>query len=305
VPEAVPTGFFVSFGEAVGYVITPSPTVSSRKRFDQARPFATLGIALAVWLVVPAGLRGFLRASFFEFQAPLEFTASHIRDLQSYWGLRLHSEDELIEAGRDQGRLIANYEALAQSNTQLRAELSRWEAELRIPARPGFRPEAARVASRVQSGWWQQIVIRKGRNYGLLVNSPVIFSGGLVGIVREVRAYESVVELISNPSFRLAGSVEGDHRPITYVGGTNAAFAQPRGRIESVPLDIYASDTTPKQLVTSGLGGTYPPGLTIGRIIRIEPTHDGVYSEGEVQLDPRLNALSEVTVLVPLDPANP
>ena len=279
------------------------PTVSSRKRFDQARPFATLGIALAVWLVVPAGLRGFLRASFFEFHAPFEYAASHIRDLQSYWGLRLHSEDELIEAGRDQGRLIATYETLAQSNTQLRAEIARWEAELRIPARTGYRSEPARVISRDQSGWWQQIVIRKGRNFGLVVNSPVIFSGGLVGRVTEVHAYESVVELVSSPSFRLAGAVEGDNRPITYHGDLNAAFSNPRGLIEFVPLDIYSSTTSPKQLVTSGIGGTYPPGLTIGRITRIEPTNDGVYSSGEVQLDPRLNALSEVTVLVPLEPS--
>jgi rod shape-determining protein MreC len=115
-----------------------------------------------------------------------------------------------------------------------------------------------------------------------------------------VHAYTSVVELISSPSFRLAGALEGDNRPITYTGGVNAAFSNPRGRIDFVPLDIYANTTNPKQLVTSGLGGTYPPGLVIGRIVLIEPTNDGVYSSGEVQLDPRLNALSEVTVLVPL-----
>jgi rod shape-determining protein MreC len=276
--------------------------VSSRKRFDQARPFATLGIALAAWLVVPAAFKGFVRASFFEFQAPLQFAASHIRDLQSYWGLRLHSEDELIEAGRDQGRLIAHYETLAQDNTRLRAELGRWETEFRIPALTGFRAEPARVAARDQSGWWQQIVIRKGRTHGIVVNSPVIFSGGLVGLVREVHSYTAVVELISSPSFRLAAAVEGDHRPITYVGGTNAPFASPRGQIEFVPLDISADTANPRALVTSGLGGTYPPGLAIGRIVRIEPTNDGVYSSGEVQLDSRLNALSEVTVLVPTGP---
>ena len=279
--------------------MVPSFAVLSRKRFDQARPFLTLGIALAAWVIVPTGVRGFLRASFFEFSAPLEFTASHIHDLQAYWALRLHSEDELIEAGRDQGRLIARYEMQAQENTQLRTELSRWETELRLPPRPGFRAEPARVVRRDQSGWWQRITIRKGRNYGVTENSPVVFSGGLVGIVREVFAYEAVVELISSPSFRIAGTVEGDNRPITYVGGINAPFANPRGTIDFVPLDVYASPTAPKALVTSGLGGTYPPGLIIGRIVRVDPTDDGISASGEVQLDPRLNALSEVTVLVP------
>jgi rod shape-determining protein MreC len=276
--------------------------VFSRKRLDQTKPFLTLAIALAVWLAVPAGLRGFLRASFFEFQAPLEFAASHVRDLQSYWGLRLHSEAELIEAGRDQGRLIAGYEKTAHENVTLRAEVARLEDLNRLPPRPGFRAEPARVVRRELSAWWQEIVIRKGRIHGLVEHAPVIFAGGLVGRVREVRAYESVVELISSPSFRLAGTVEGDDRPITYLGGVNAAFAQPRGLIEYVPLDVSANSSAPRLLVTSGLGGTYPPGLVIGRITRIEASSDGVYSSGEVQLDARLNSLSEVTVLVPADP---
>ena len=76
------------------------------KRFDQARPFLTLGILIAGWLVVPVAVKSLLRASFFEFQAPLAVAASHVRDLQDYWALRLHSNDELIQAGRDLGRLI-------------------------------------------------------------------------------------------------------------------------------------------------------------------------------------------------------
>ena len=48
----------------------------------------------------------------------------------------------------------------------------------------------------------------------------------------------------------------------------------------------------------SGLGGVYPPGLTIGTIIHVEPSADGLFKTGEVQLDPRLSELTEVTVLV-------
>ena len=57
-------------------------------------------IVVAAWLVVPVVLKTFLRASFFEFQAPLTVTASYARDLQEYWSLRLHSNEELIEAVR-------------------------------------------------------------------------------------------------------------------------------------------------------------------------------------------------------------
>ncbi len=271
------------------------------KRFDQAKPFLTLGFVVAGWLILPVVLKTFLRASFFEFQAPMSVAVSYARDLREYWSLRLHSNRELIEAGRDLGRLTASYELNVQENATLRAEIARLQDLLRLPTFAPFRAEHARVARRDFSGWWQQLVIRKGRNFNITVGAPVIFSGGLVGRIAEVHAYTSVVELISSPTLRVAGVVEGDieNRPISFQGGINPSFASPRGAIEFVPLDIYASPEVKRRLVTSGLGGVYPAGLTIGQIVKVDTSTDGLFKTGEVELDPRLSSLSEVTVLVP------
>ena len=46
----------------------PFPVPS--RRFDQARPFATLAIVVLVWLLLPLTGKSFLRGSFFEFEAP-------------------------------------------------------------------------------------------------------------------------------------------------------------------------------------------------------------------------------------------
>jgi rod shape-determining protein MreC len=46
----------------------------------------------------------------------------------------------------------------------------------------------------------------------------------------------------------------------------------------------------------------FPPGLAIGEITRLEPSADGLFKSGEVALDPRLSTLTEVTVLIPLNP---
>ena len=271
------------------------------KRFDQARPFLTLALVALGWLLVPVAVKTFTRASFFELQAPLTVAASYARDLQDYWTLRLHSNSELIEAGRDLARLNASYEEAVQQNLSLQAEIARLEELLKLPAYANYRSEHARVVRRDFSGWWQRLVIRKGRNFGITVGAPVIFAGGVVGRVSEVYAYTATVELISDPSVRLAAVVEGENQPISFQGGVNTSFDAPKGVIEFVPLSVYASPTMPKRLVTSGLGGVFPPGLNLGTIIKVEPSLDGLYKTGEVQLDPRLSALTEVTVLVPLN----
>jgi rod shape-determining protein MreC len=162
-----------------------------------------------------------------------------------------------------------------------------------------FKFEHAQVAQRDFSGWWQRMVIRKGSDYGIPVGAPVVYSGGVVGRVSEVHAYTSVVQLTSDPGLRIAAVVDGDTRPISYQGGENQVFGAAKGVVEFLPLDVYASGSAPKLLATSGLGGVYPPGLTIGRIIHVESSQDGLFKTGEVELDPRLSELTEVTVLVP------
>jgi len=272
------------------------------KRFDQARPFLTLALVGLAWLLVPVVVKTFTRASFFELTAPLSVAPSYARDLQEYWTLRLHTNSELIEAGRDLARLNASYEESVQQNLSLQAEIARLEELLRLPAYADYRSEHARVVRRDFSGWWQRLVIRKGQNYGIPVGAPVIFAGGVVGRVSEVHTYTAVVELISDPTVRLAAVVEGETQPISFQGGINTTFDPPKGVIEFVPLNVFASSTMPKKLVTSGLGGVFPPGLSLGTITKVEPSLDGLYKTGEVQLDPRLMSLTEVTVLVPRNP---
>ena len=272
------------------------------KRFDQARPFATLGIVLLVWMLLPLGVKTFTRATFFEIQAPLIVADSHVRTLQTFWSNRVHSKDELLQAGRELAGLFAQYDFSNQQNQQLQADILRFENLLNLPPMPAFRFEPARVARRDFSGWWQHLIIRKGENPGIVVGAPVVFAGGVVGRVSEVYRYTSVVDLVSSPTFRLAASVSGDARPVSYQGGLNEAFKSPRGFVEFVPLNVSASRHATQRLVTSGLGGVFPPGLTIGEIAGLEPSPDGLFKSGDVQLDERVGALTEVTVLVPLNP---
>ena len=273
------------------------------RRFDQARPFLTLGVVLLAWLLLPTVFKRFARLSFYEFQAPLDVAASYGRDLQDFWSQRTRSNAELVAAARDLQRLNASYELRLQDDARLRAEVTRLEGLLRLPSYPEFRAEPARVVRRDFTAWWQRIVVRKGSRHGLRVGSPVIYVGGLAGRVSEVHATTAVVELIGSPGLRLAAVFEGDDRPVSFQGGINPPLRPAEAVIEFVPLDVFAAASAPRRLVTSGIGGIYPPGLAVGEVYQLEPSTDGLFKSGRARLDPRLGRLSEVTVLVPLDPS--
>jgi rod shape-determining protein MreC len=271
------------------------------KRFDHARPFVTLGVILLAWIFLPLGAKVFTRASFFEIQAPLVVADSFVRDLQDFWSNKTRSKEELLKAGREVAGLVAQYEYSTQQNAQLQSEILRLENLLNLPPMPAFRLEPARVARRDFSAWWQRLIIRKGENYNLTLGAPVVFAGGVVGRITEVHRYTAVVDLVTSPTLRLAATVEGDTRPVSYQGGLNSSFSAPRGTVDFVPLDIAATASAPKRLVTSGMG-VFPPGLTIGEITSLELSPDGLFRNGEVRLDQRLGTLTEVTVLIPLNP---
>lgn len=271
-------------------------------RLLQSRPFHVLAIAALVWLLLPVVVQRLARASFFEFGAPADMATSYARDLQQYWSLRTRTKNELLEAAKELADLNAKYEAGIQENESLRLEVDRLEEILRLPSYPEYRTEAARVVRRDFNTWWSRLVIRKGRNYGIPVDAPVIFAGGVVGRVVEVNATTAIVDLVSSPTFRITAEVEGDDRPFSFQGGPNPPFAPPRGSVEFVPTDINPLTNATTRIVTTGLGGVFPPGLTVGHIDRLENSTDGLFKHGTVALDRRLHTLVEVAVLVPLKP---
>ena len=274
-----------------------------KKRLVQFKPLIILGVAIFGWLLLPVFVKTFLRTSFYEFQAPISTASSYARDLQSYWGARTKSKTELYETAQGLARLNAAYELAAMENQSLQTEIKRLESLLQLPSRPDFQYEIARVVERDFNSWWQRIVIRKGRDHGIPLGAPVVFVGGLVGRVREVHAYTSVVELISNGHLRLAVVIEGDNRPLSYRGQGSTAFGQPLGMAEFIPQDIEIENPHDlPNLITSGMGGVYPAGLKVGELQRLRPGAGGMFFDGDVVLDERLASLTEVAVMIPIPP---
>lgn len=273
----------------------------AKVRLDTYRPLVALGVFIVVFWGLPAFFKSFLKVSFEEFQAPAWIASSYLDDLEGFWSRRSHSKVELIDAGQQIGRRMAFYQLLDERNQTLEAEIERLESILNLPSRREFRYEVCRVVRRDISAWWQQIIIRKGRDYEIPVGAAVIFSGGVVGRVIEVNAFSSKVDLITSPDFRIAAIFAGDERPVIYQGMPQSGFGSPVGEVHDAPQDLRTNSQTPLKLVSTRLGGTFPPGITIGQVPWLEPGSTGIFQSGEVVLDKRLHELNEVSVLIPLN----
>ncbi|MGE9290555.1 MAG: rod shape-determining protein MreC [Puniceicoccales bacterium] len=273
-----------------------------RLRSQAGKPFLILGLLLLAWLLIPPTIKRFGRNALYEFQAPSAVLASYVEDLGTYWSIRTRSKRDLIETGKELSRLNALYRVQAGETTALRDYNLRLRELLDIPAPPGFRYEVAQVVRRDLSNWWQRLIIRKGRDAGIVPGAGVVFSGGVVGRIREVHAYTSTVELLSSRTFRMAAHFAADTRPVRYEGMVIPSLRSPKGTVRDVPSDLYASPEAPLTLVSSRLGGVFPDGLQIGEVRFLETDSSGLFQSGVVHLNEALLSLNEVAVLIPAEP---
>ena len=275
----------------------------------KSRPFLFLGLFLLVWWGIPTSWKLLTKSAFREFQAPFWELSSRIDDLSDYWGHLSDSKNTLIEKGKEASRLQADLNLQTQASNDARLEIDRLkslksdlaelEGSLRLDASQGFEPVVARISLRSLSGWWQKITIRKGKIHGLKPGLGVIFKGGVIGRTTSVNSRSSEIELITNPTFRIVAHFQGDNRPITFQGIGIAGGGSPRGIASGIPHDLIANPDTPLNLVSSSLGGTFPQGIPIGKIHKLDGGEDGLFKSGKVMLDPDLSQAREVTILVP------
>lgn len=274
----------------------------SFKKLNERSKGLTISICfLMLWFLLPIAIKRTTCNLLYEFEAPFWSLAAHIKDIQTYWSLKLHTKHQLMEAIRDLTRLNAAYELNITKAETLETEQSRLEALLNLPSFAQYSYEYARVQHRELSAWWQQIILDKGTNYNIPVGAGVIFSGGVVGKVSAVHATTCTVDLITSPHFRSVCHIKGDLQPIVYRGSIGSAYTPPVGLAEYIPLDLELTSNVPICLVSSKLGGVFPDGLIFGYLQNIHILPNGLAQNAQVQLDKRLRTLREVAILMPLE----
>jgi len=223
----------------------------------------------------------------------------------SPWQRALHGIVDSVGTVFKNHVLLVN---LKEENRQIREEvrrLKRENAELRESAQTLERLQrllllkakvpapmiAAEVVAYSPSAWFRTIVINKGQRDGVRKGLPVVTLEGVVGKVIRISPSSSVVLLVidRNSSVdslaqrtRTRGIVEGE--------GGGRCYLRYVPRTE----DIQVGD----HIVTSGLGGIFSKGLSMGEVVKVEKKAYGLFQDIEVMPSADLSRLEEVMVII-------
>ena len=155
-----------------------------------------------------------------------------------------------------QGRML-RFQSLEEENSRLRTQLS---ASLNV----GDRVTLAELVGVNLSPYKQEIIIGRGSTAGIYLGQAVINDKGVMGQVTRVTPFRSTVLLITDTLHSI---------PVRVLRTGLRTIAIGTGRIDRLELPYLPDSANIRvgdMLVTSGLGGRFPPDYPVARITSIE-----------------------------------
>lgn len=209
---------------------------------------------------------------------------------------------DLQAAAQEINTLQAQIDTLLRENAQLREDLGTYRQIEDLFARASETPEFQRVLASViaynTSPYFQSIIIDKGSADGVVVGMPVEAARGLVGQVFRTSPHAAQVLLVSdNISSIPARLVDSRATGLLRGGGLGGSMALNW-------IDLEAPVMLDEIVVTSGLGGRFPPDLVIGRVIEVQRGEAELHQRAIVQPTVNFDSLEEVFVITDFQPTD-
>ena len=190
---------------------------------------------------------------------------------------------KVLQSSKD----VLTLDTLAAENAQLRKLL---EAREHAPRKATF----AEILYAGRDPFSRKIVIDKGTGADIKAGEAVMDDTGVIGQVTRVFPMMAEVTLISDKEQATPVQVvRNGLRAIAYGDGATLDL-----RFMAANADIQNGDT----LVTSGIDGTYPAGLPVARVARVE--RDAAYAFAKIQCVPIAGTEKHRQVLVLAQDAN-
>jgi rod shape-determining protein MreC len=208
------------------------------------------------------------------------------------------SQDRLLRENRELQAKVLDQAAIAQEAKLLRAEQEHLLAMGRGESRYANNGIIAEVLYTARNPFTRKIVVNKGLTQGIKAGMPAIDGTGVVGQVTAVSTFTSEVTLLTE---------KGQSVPVMLVRNGLRAIAVGSGKDGAidVPFMPVSADVQDGDLfVSSGIDGTYPPGLVVAKVASVEK--NAAYMFARIVARPAAAVDNyRYVMLLPLAPAPP
>ncbi len=263
-------------------------------KLTTSRTLQTIVLAAVVIGLILLALGGYL--------TPVSrIVLSPVVSAQTWFSTRFAAIQEYFQSPQDMNRMRLENAALEAEVARLQAEIISLKQQIGetqvlsalvdfARVNPEYRYVAASVIGRDPSPFLQYVIINRGSDDGLRRGMPVVTQQGLVGRVAAVTAGAARLQLITDPSSKINVRLE-----------PSRAAAVLQGEITGdVSLDMIPQLTavqTGDLVLTSGLGGNYPPNILVGQVTGVRSLDTDLFQRASVQPVVDFNQLEIVLVI--------
>jgi len=208
---------------------------------------------------------------------------------------RTRNQIEKLKTENDKLRLILQDRKVAD------AQLTQLKSVLNLAGTAGYKIVNAKVISQGSStSFTQTITIDAGTSSGIHTNMTVLSGYGLVGVVKYAYTSSSLVQLASDPAFRIGARIAGSQQ-IGILSG--------QGTRKGV-LQLLDNTTTVRKgdaLLARGSdnGRPFVPGVPIGEVTGVDNSPGSVTQTADVKFYTNFSTLGVVAVVVSGGSADP
>ena len=221
--------------------------------------------------------------------APCKFVSNTIDDFRNLKDIQ--KENDILKENIDK------IGAIEAENIELKNQIEALKRELNIDyVLTDYEQINATVVSRNVGYWYNTLTIDKGSKNDIEEGMVVINAIGLIGKVIKVSAYSSEVRLIttSDTNNKISVSISNGQNKINgLINGYN--YDSNLLEVEGISNteEVNVGDT----VYTSGLGGVFPSGILIGKVVNITTDEYDLAKIINVEPSVSFNDINYVSIL--------
>ena len=145
------------------------------------------------------------------------------------------------------------------------------------------------------SGIARSMIINRGTRDGVAVGMPVATDLGLVGRIVSVSANAAQVQLIHDENSAVSARLQTTRAEGSVIG-------QASGVLRMTFIDLDENIIQGDLVITSGLGGNFPPDMVVGQVTSIRQFEFELFQEAEVRSLIDFDTLEFVLVITSFQP---